>query len=499
MIQKNLKELFSIWIKRNKIPSCTVENLSLDSKKKGKNSLFFAIKGSNLDGRNYIQEAISNGSIAIAIDSNCIDVPHIITINKIYFIYISKLKKKISKISEIFYDFPKKNIKIVGITGTNGKTTISNMLAKWVNLLGIKSAFFGTLGKGIVQKKIFPTKNTTESAINMQKFLYRMKKKKVKFVSIEVSSHSLQQYRVSAIKFDAVILSNISHDHFDFHKNFQNYKDSKFFLFRKIFSKNKIISIDESSGIEIAKMVKNPVVVSKKKFFLCKKYKYWITLDSSKKSSKYTKIFFSSYFGKGILKCNFLGSFNFTNLLLSFATLVKLGYSFKKLVHFSKYLLPVPGRMEKIDNKNFPSFLIDYAHNPKSLKNLLLFARNNCNKNVWCIFGCGGNRDKQKRPKMAKIAEKYSNFVIVTSDNPRNERISSIFFDIIKGFRNLKNIYFFFKRKKAIEFAFFKAEKNDLIVVSGKGNEKFQIIKNKKIYFSDKKIVENLLKKNDQI
>ncbi|QJC35624.1 UDP-N-acetylmuramoyl-L-alanyl-D-glutamate--2,6-diaminopimelate ligase [Enterobacteriaceae endosymbiont of Donacia sparganii] len=491
----SLQKLLNNYIKNNLIKNILIDRIVLDSRKiKGKNCLFIAIKGHKNDGKNFIEHAILKGAIAIITYSdNKVPSYSILFKKNIPIIYLPNLHKYISYIAGILYNHPSKKIPVIGITGTNGKTSITHFLMQWITLLGGKPAVLSTIGNGFLEKLV-KTKNTTDSAIKIQSTLKNFIKQKANIIIMEVSSHGLTQFRVSNILFSIGIFTNLTRDHLDYHKNMHNYELSKLKFFTDHKVKKKIINIDDNIGFKWFKKLSNVILVTTKKKFLCKSnlfiYVKHITYSSDK-----TIIVFNSSWGNGKLKINLIGKFNVINIILSMAALLNLNYPLKKLIKTVSKIHSVKGRMEKIFfKKKYSNIIIDYAHNPDSLKNLLLTIRKNNYGKIWCIFGCGGERDIGKRKIMGYIATKYADNIILTTDNPRTENINNIIKDIKKGCSKLNNVFTILDRTKAISYAIFNSSRKDIILVIGKGHENYQIIGKKILNYSDFDTINNILR-----
>ena len=463
------------------------DNLSLNSKQISKNTVFIAYPGNKHDGREFIQEAIENGAAGIIFESKNFKKNLNLSIPNIS---ISDLRNKLAAISSQFYEYPSKKISIIGITGTNGKTTSAYWLSQCLNHLKIKTAFIGTLGYGDL-KKLKKSQNTTPSAIDLQRSIKEIYKKKYKYVAMEVSSHGIKEQRINNIEFKQRLFTNLSRDHLDYHKTMSEYAEvkKKFMLSEK--NGNIIVNIDDKVGQSI---FNNSVLPDNKKvsFSIYKKSK----IQATNIRQDHNNLNFDlNYYGKSFpVRLKLIGIFNIYNVLGVIGCLSTMGFEVNQIINSLKKIKQVPGRTEFIKkSKDLPSVMIDYAHTADALENILKSIKNNSFKKIILVFGCGGDRDKGKRKEMAKIAEEYADHSLITSDNSRNENPKDIIEDISKHFDQepIKII----DRKEAICEAIKMADKEDLVVIAGKGHEEYQEIGNKKIYFSDKKVVDDFIKK----
>ncbi len=491
----NLNYLLSEYFNNFILPNINILNISDDSRLVKKDYLFIAIKGHYLDGRNFIFNAILNGAISVLTYSNINKSYYIFDLKyKIWIFYLFNLNFFISDIANKFYDYPSKKLILTGVTGTNGKTTVVNFCSQWLYLLGYKTSLLSTIGNGFYNN-LHSSKNTTSSAIETQYQLKKQYDKGSEFVSVEVSSHSLIQYRVKSLKFSSVIFTNLTLDHLDYHNNMNNYELAKLKLFTQFNVKNLIINIDDNIGFKWCNLLSKKYIIPvsfKKNNFILSCYR-WIFILNIEYFGFLKKIYFNSSWGNGILNVFFVGIFNIKNLLLSFVSLLSLGYNFKDLINSSKYLILPKGRMEFFTYKNKPLIIIDYAHTPDAFKKVLLESRKYCFGKLWCVFGCTGNRDKSKRSLMGYISVKYSDFVIITNDDLYNEDEKKILNDIKLGINNFNNVFIILNRILAIKFSIENSNYNDVILILGKGHENFIIVKNnKKILYSDRKLINSI-------
>ena len=463
--------------------------VSFDSSKVRKNNIFFAIKGNKFDGNNYIDEAIRKGAKVIISDKR-------ITKNKLntVFLYSSNARKLLSEIS--FKILNKKPKKLVAVTGTNGKSSIADFYYQILNLNFKKVASIGTIGVRYKDKKELLT-NTTLDPIHLSSILKDLKKRKVDYVIMEASSHGLKQNRLDGLLFDIGIFTNLSHDHLDYHKNMKNYLKAKLYLFEKLIKKKGDIITD--ANIPQIKKIKNISVKNKTKLSLIFNKKMGIEVVSHRfdNEKQIIEIIFKNK--KFKFQLNLIGKIQVKNILMAMLAANKSGLELKKIIKILHKIKSVEGRLEKIGYiKNNSKVILDYAHTPKALELALLNIKEQFpNSKINLVFGCGGNRDLKKRSIMGKIAEKYSNKIFLTDDNPRNENPSKIRKDIKKGIKRVK-IHELPNRKKAIHEAIMSLNTGELLLVAGKGHEKIQDYGKKKKFFSDEEVILKSIKSKNK-
>ncbi|WP_395496567.1 UDP-N-acetylmuramoyl-L-alanyl-D-glutamate--2,6-diaminopimelate ligase [Arsenophonus endosymbiont of Lipoptena cervi] len=475
-------------------PYKELREMKLDSRKVLSGDLFLAIEGYQIDGRQYISDALIKGASAIISDvqkekeSGTIQYLH----NNVPIVYIKNLKHQLSYLAGLFYQHPATQLRLIGVTGTNGKTTITQLIAQWAQAMGEVSGVIGTLGNGMLEQLIH-SENTTDSAVDIQYQLRLLLDNRATLVAMEISSHSLIQSRVYSIPFDAVVFTNLGYDHLDYHGNLENYIASKWLLFSTHKSDKQIINVDDNIGLQWLNRLPNSCAVSIKNRIPNNWKGYWISVDKVNYHDYKTTISFNSIWGTGILKSPLIGSFNVSNIMLAMATLLMMGYPLNLVIKSSYYLKPICGRMEIFTSFGQPTVIVDYAHNPNALKKALIALRFHCRSKLWCVFGCGGDRDKTKRSLMGRIAEQYADVVILTDDNPRSEKSKVIMHDILSGFINSDRTILIASRMEAITNAILHANADDIILISGKGHERYQIIGNNKLNYSDQLTVAKLL------
>lgn len=481
-----------LGLNQPRLESIQLTQMCLDSREVTLGCLFVAIKGHAVDGRQFIAKAIAQGALAVL--AEC-DEPaqhlHIEFQQDIPVISYFALSAHLSELADHFYDQPSQRLTLVGVTGTNGKTTIAQLLAQWTQILGKTPAVMGTIGNGLFGQ-VKPAANTTGSAIEVQASLANFVEQGADFAAIEVSSHGLVQKRVEALHFAAAVFANLSRDHLDYHGTMDEYAKAKKRLFTELSSQYQIINADDEIGVQWLSELPNAVAVSCQPDYQ-PTHKNWLKLTALSFTNKGANIEFASSWGNGQLESRLIGAFNVSNLLVVMTTLLALGYSLEQLTSTVSQLTGVCGRMEMMTEEHKPTVIVDYAHTPDALEKALDAARIHCHGKLWCLFGCGGDRDKGKRPLMAQIAEKMADKVMVTDDNPRTEDPVKIMADIKNGFAYPENVQFIHHREEAIKTAIQSADKNDVILVAGKGHEDYQIIGTEKHHFSDQETAKKYL------
>ena len=454
--------------------------IAFDSSKVRKNNIFFAIKGNKYDGNNYINSAIKRGANVIISEKKIFK-----KVENVIFIPTKNVRKLLAQIS--FKILNKKPKTLVAVTGTNGKSSVADFYYQILKLNSKKVASIGTIG---VQYKNLQKNSeiTTLDPIKLSSLLEDMYKKKIEYVIMEASSHGLKQNRLDGLLFDIGIFTNLSHDHLDYHKNMNNYLNSKLYLFKELIKKNG--NIITEANIPEKKKIKDIALKKKINLSLIFNFKNGVQLISHKflNTKQILELKFNN--NKYICELDLIGKIQIKNLLMASLAAYQSGIKFEKIIKVLPKLKSVEGRLEKIGEiKNNSKVILDYAHTPAALELALLnlkeqFPRNKIN----LVFGCGGDRDFKKRSIMGKIAEKYSDIIYLTDDNPRNENPSKIRKDIKKGIKKTK-IKEFSNRKKAIHKAIMSLNTGDLLLVAGKGHEKFQDYGEKKYFFSDQKVI----------
>ena len=475
-------------------PNPEIKNLSCDSRKVEKGDLFLGLEGEKVDGGTYWAKAIERGACAAIISkkASLLNPP---TNADPVVIIPDPVSLFIGKLAADFWDKPSSEICLIGVTGTNGKTTTSFLIEFLTASLGYPSALFGTLINRWPNHEE-TSKYTTTFAVPLQAQLSKAVRAGVEYAAMEVSSHALSQNRVAGCDFSGAIFTNLSRDHLDYHDSMESYFEAKATLFRSHLIEDdgprSVVNIDDKWGALLAKELN-------KKCWTCSLKENSQTREKSDLHISNLQIMQDGYTGK--LHTPFgaenffsplIGDFNLMNVLQAVGILVQRGLPLNGILAALKNFPGVPGRMQLINMDGFkvkdgyPLVIVDYAHTPDGLQNALIASRALTKKKLICVFGCGGNRDIGKRSKMGEVATKFADSVVVTSDNPRQEDPNKIIKDIEKGMTFDSEISVQPERSIAIQLAIEKAKKNDVVLIAGKGHEDYQILKNQTIYFDDR-------------
>ncbi|MEI0604365.1 UDP-N-acetylmuramoyl-L-alanyl-D-glutamate--2,6-diaminopimelate ligase [Brachyspira alvinipulli] len=474
-----------------------IKGIAYNSKLIKKNYIFVAIKGLKDDGHKYIESAINNKASIIIYDASA-DKNFIKELetkyNNIYFVSVKNPRECLAYISAKFYDEPTKKINTIGITGTNGKTTTTYLLKSVLEANKNKTTLIGTI-KNMIGKTEIKTNLTTPESVDLENIFNKSLKKNISHIVMESSSQALAMNRCDYLQYDTAIFTNITEDHLDYHGDMQTYLKAKLKLFSllKDSSKKKklaIINIDTDNFKQISNYIKK-LDIKMVTYGLNEKADYYgkiISLNS--KNTEYEFYAKGKFISK--VKLSMLGRFNILNSLSVLAYCYEYKLDIEKSIKAMKKV-QVAGRFEIVTNEKHPFIVaVDYSHTPDSLENILVEAKKLNPNRVIVVFGCGGDRDRKKRPIMAAIAEKYADTAILTTDNQRTEDINQIMNDIEKGFKN-NNYKKIIDRKDAIFEAVKEAKENDIVIIAGKGHETYQIFPDKTIHFDDREIAREAL------
>lgn len=456
----------------------TVLHLTYNSREVGEGSMFFAIKGTQVDGHNYINEVIEKGVAAVV----CEELPKEIN-STVTYIKVNNTSEAMGKIAAAFYDNPSKKLKLIAITGTNGKTTVATLLFRLFRSFGHHVGLLSTV-QNQIDETVIPATHTTPDSIKINELLEHMVDNGCEYAFIEASSHAIHQNRISGLHIAGAVFTNITHDHLDYHHTFSNYINAKKKLFDDISDEAfALTNKDDKNGMVMLQNTK------------ATRYTY-----SLKSIADFKAKIIESDFSGMLLNIDeqeawfrLVGNFNAYNLLAAYGTAFLLGKEKLEIIQHLSNIEAVKGRFEYVRSENGVIAIIDYAHTPDALKNILetINELRNKNEQLITIVGCGGNRDAAKRPIMADIASQHSTKVIFTSDNPRDENPDAILDEMQQGVKPLhyKKTLRISERKEAIKAAIASAKKGDIILVAGKGHENYQEIKGVKHHFDDRETV----------
>lgn len=493
-----LTELLQGWVK-GEIDDISISGLTLNTQQIQAGDLFIAIKGQHFDGRTYLQEAIAKGASAIICEAQGLNAFLATTSHAIPIIPVMDLDTLLGKLAKRFYGDPSKTLDVIGVTGTNGKTTSSYILAQALSRLKKPCGVLGTLGYGFIPH-LTDCALTTPDAVSLQKYLYQMKNDGAKAVAMEVSSHGLMQNRVNAIDIKSALFTNLTQDHLDYHGTMEAYSRAKQKLFQFSSLQRAVINTDSPYAEKMLRAISHKIPVacySLQPHMTSTTFKNTlpICVKSLTQNHKGIVAELDTAWGEGILRSPLLGEFNVSNLLGVLGELCLQGFALEEALNALSFAMSAPGRMQRIGGIRTPQIIIDYAHTPDALEKSLKAARVHCERRLWCVFGCGGDRDKDKRSKMGHIAAQYADRIVITSDNPRTEEPSAIIEDIWQGVaaEQIEKVIKEIDRKNAIEYAIKHALPVDTILVAGKGHENYQIIGKELLPFSDAQVACDIL------
>lgn len=486
-----LRELLEGWLPAAELPNLVIHALTNDSRKVTTNSLFIASPGVTGDGREHIDDAIKRGAIVV--------LQHIETSQyqiqqqkNILLISLPNLRQKQGELASRFYGNPSQAMTVIGVTGTNGKTSCTHFIAQTLPFFQKTCGIMGTLGYGFLHQ-LHHTGLTTSDVVTVHQKLAELKEQGADTVAMEVSSHALDQHRVSGVAFDIAVFTQLSRDHLDYHNDMQSYAAAKTKLFYQPGLKMAVINLDDDLGFQIATTraadlqivgysLKGQTRVKLPQVY-CKQ------IDSTASGFE---VHLDTPWGDAVFETSLYGEFNIYNLLAVFTTLALM---LQKTVEKEKIcsaiaetfrnIEPVSGRMQRFGGEKSPTVIVDYAHTPDALEKVLQALRSHCKGKLWCVFGCGGDRDSGKRPLMGRVAEQFSDVMILTNDNPRSEDPHAIVQDICAGILEKQNVYIELDRRQAIHQAITSASACDMVLIAGKGHEDYQIIGENKLHFSD--------------
>ncbi len=505
MVSRNcaLRMLLEGYVHVDAASDREIRGLSMDSRKTRPGDLFLACAGQSQRGHDFIAAAIQAGAVAVAYEKDGEAAPPLF--EDVPLFGVADLSQRVGIIAERFYGNPTRKLFVAGVTGTNGKTSCSHFLAQALNE-NAPCGVIGTLGNGLSGQLEVGT-HTTPDAISLHALLADMLEKDAASVAMEVSSHGLDQGRVNGVKFDLAIFTNLSRDHLDYHGDMASYARAKRRLFEMPGLRYAVINADDPFGVELLQSM--PSSVKTISYSLSGQGKgdeggipsRYVAANMNRVQGTVLHPYINGMemhvvtpWGEGRFPSQLLGRFNASNLLAVLAALVLSGIDFRDALHKISRIRPVPGRMECFDGgTGKPLVVVDYAHSPDALRQALEALREHCAGALWVVFGCGGNRDRGKRPLMGEVAQRYADHVVLTDDNPRHEDADGIIAEIAAGLHEPSHMHVQRDRARAIAHALNQAKEGDVVLVAGKGHEDYQIIGDEKRPFSDSAQVRALL------
>lgn len=463
-------------------PDIDVRGISSSSETLRSGDVFFALAGQSSHGLDYVGEALRAGVRAVVWDASADvvapdhpDVP---------MIPVAGLTTHIGEIANRYFDSPSSMMKVAGVTGTNGKTTVSFLIAQCMQMLGNTCAYIGTLGFGIGELDS-DNEMTTPACIDLHKKLAAFRDAGAGHAAIEVSSHALQQDRINGVHFDSAVFTNLSRDHIDYHGSMRAYGETKAKLFLHRNVEHRIVCMDTEFGQELADRCGDNVVTVSTRFDRLANGRPFIFVRSVVATEAGSNIAADSSWGSFEFQLPLPGSFNVANAISVLGLLLSWNVPVLHACEVIGKVSAPPGRMQRVADSMAPAVYVDYAHTPAGIEAALRSLRSHCKKTLWCVFGCGGDRDRGKRPLMGKTAARLADRVIVTNDNPRSELPANIIAEIMRGIGDMAGAIAIEDRATAIAYAIREAGDDDIVLIAGKGHENYQLIGGERLAFSD--------------
>ena len=494
---RSLTALLQGFVSRDAVPDIDILNIASNSRAVLENTLFIALAGINSHAIDFAIDAVKSGAVAILYDAGdeyCRRrVPLLSKQVQAHWIGIEGLDRANGEIVSRFYGEPGKALKIIGVTGTDGKTSVTHLLTQALGRLGKSTASIGTLGYG-VGNELQPTTHTTPDTVTLQTYLHEFQCRGCEYVVMEVSSHALEQYRVSGCHFDIAVLTNLGRDHLDYHQDMAQYAAAKARLFRDFDLTARVLNADDELGLSLSEELETEGMIRYSRLASDKDASAEVYLLHSEVTDRGLDMKVATPLGEIRASTALMGQFNIDNTLACISTLIALGLEHAQIQQAVNGLQPIPGRMEKFSgNANTATAVIDFAHTEQALRACLTTSREHTRGKLWCIFGCGGDRDQGKRKGMGRAAEELADRLIITDDNPRTEPAENIVAEIIEGLREPDRACVVHNRQAAIEYALTQAAADDLVVIAGKGHELEQIVGHQRFPFSDRHVVQRFL------
>jgi len=480
-----LSQLFAGLLQLPASCDLEIQNLVSDSREAGPGALFVALPGLSQDGRQFEADALARGAVAVLRTG---DSARALTENGAVVLEVPDVRVVLPQLAIRFFDDPCRDLSLIGVTGTNGKSSVTHFIAQLLTAVGQPCGLIGTLGYGL-PGQMRTASHTTPDTLRLFRELAEMRKQGAKAVAMEVSSHALDQNRVAGLQFTGAVFTNLTHDHLDYHGDMASYGQAKQQLFQRSELSFAVLNLDDAFGRRLAaEWALEGEMLG-----------YGLGDSASLQATDVT------YHAQGIeakihyqertanLRCNLLGDFNLSNILAAIGTLLTLGHPLEVILKCAENLRPVSGRMQPVRASAGPLVIVDYAHTPDALEQALRACQQHQPGRLWCVFGCGGDRDRAKRPLMARAAARYSAQLIVTDDNPRTESPQQIVEDILAGMPADAQFQVLHDREQAIGRAITRADDQDIVLIAGKGHETYQDAQGERRPFDDVVVAERYL------
>lgn len=474
--------------RQTNIANAMVTGLQVDSRKVQPGDCFLAFPGHTVDGREYIKDALARGAVVVVAEAQGLQQE-----SELPIVAVDNLQRRLGEIAGRFYRDPSSAMSVVAVTGTNGKTTVTQLVAHALVTLGRAAGVIGTLGNGPVSQ-MAPTSNTTPDAVMVNALLWQMQQAGVNAIAMEASSHGLVQGRLDGLTIHTGVITNLSRDHLDYHGSMEAYRDAKALLAQHPSLRCLIVNADDPVVAGMARLAHANCRIMM--FSLDPQSSADIKAESVNFSTKGLVLNVVVGAERSQIESQLVGEFNAANLLAALAALLSLGFELRAACKALASVAPVAGRMQVVvasEAAGQPAVVVDFAHTPDALEKVLVALRRHCKGALWCVFGCGGDRDVGKRPLMGSVAARYADRVIVTSDNPRSERPARIIADIVKGIPVGVGFEIIEDRTEAIRFAIANAASIDMVLLAGKGHEDYQEVAGVKHPFSDVDVASHML------
>lgn len=492
MLSELLRGLLDVQLLRD----AEIGGLALDSRAVVPGDLFFALQGVREHGLTHLDQAVEQGAAAVLWEAGKDSAMSVIASQCELPCYrLDNLAARMGEIASLFYAHPSQAMHCIGVTGTDGKTSVTHFIAQAMQATQGRCGLLGTLGYG-VYGELRQATHTTPDALRLQQELARLRDQKVENLVMEVSSHALDQQRVAGIRFDTAVLTNLSREHLDYHGDMESYAATKQRLFKLPDLKTVVLNLDDSFGrsfLATATTRQRVITYSLNKNSNPPEACEWLRTQAVTTQQRGMTIGIDSSWGEGLIETRLLGLFNAANLLAAAGALLAAGLPFKQVLQQLSQVATVPGRMEVFGEQHQPLVVVDYAHTANALQKALQALRRHCRGKLFCVFGAGGDRDPGKRPGMAAVAEKFADQLVITSDNPRSEDPDAIIEMIVAGLQRPEQVQRIPDRAEAITAAIGLAGEGDVVLIAGKGHETYQQVGARRLPFSDRDQVVRVL------